>query len=77
MPEVRVNLYAGFRKIIGGRPSVEVAIQEGQTIEQLLHALGIPSEETRIVFCNNRLVDRSHSLEGGETVGVFPAIGGG
>ena len=77
MSVVTANLYASFRKHVGGKPSVQVAIQPGQTIEQLLLQMGIPVEETRILFCNNRIVDRSHPLQGGETVGIFPAIGGG
>lgn len=77
MPEVTVNLYASFRRHIDGRPSARVPVATGQTIEQLLQQLSIPLEETRIIFCNNRLVDCTHRLEGGETVGVFPAIGGG
>ena len=77
MPVVTANLYASFRKHSNGKPSIDVSIQSGQTIEQLLLQLGVPVEETRILFCNNRIVDRSHELQGGETVGVFPAIGGG
>ncbi len=77
MPVVRVNLYAKFRQQVGGKPSIDVPVQAGQTVEQLLVELGVPLAETRIIFCDNRLVDRAHALEGGETIGVFPAIGGG
>jgi molybdopterin converting factor small subunit len=54
-----------------------VSIEAGHTIEQLLGQLGVPLEETRIIFCNNRLADRTQELVGGETIGVFPAVGGG
>ncbi len=77
MPAVTVNLYASFREHIGGQASVNVEIAVGETIEQLLGILGVPIEQARIIFCNNRLVEPSHPLAGGETVGVFPAIGGG
>jgi molybdopterin converting factor small subunit len=77
MPEVTVNLYASFREHINGEASANVSIEAGQTIEALLEQLRVPIAQTRIIFCNNRLVDRGHRLEGGETVGVFPAIGGG
>jgi molybdopterin converting factor small subunit len=77
MPAVHVNLYAGFRRKIGGQSSVDVPIESGQTIEQLLEQLGVPLAKTRIIFCNNRLVDRTQVLSGGETIGVFPAVGGG
>ncbi len=77
MPSVTVNLYASFRQHIGGQPSISISIDPGQTIEQLLTQIGVPIEQTRIIFCNNRLVDISYALEGGEAIGVFPAIGGG
>jgi molybdopterin converting factor small subunit len=77
MSTVQVNLYASFRQHAGGQPTVRRSIEPGQTVEQLLGDLGIPLDEVRIIFCNNRLVEPSHALSGGETVGVFPAIGGG
>ncbi len=77
MPRVTVNLYATFRQAIGGKPSVEVDIEPDQSIEQVLQGLGVPIDETRIVFCNNRLAQLDHKLQGGETLGIFPAIGGG
>lgn len=77
MPAVHVNLYAGFRRKVGGKPSVDMSIEPGQTIGQLLAQLGVPLEETRIIFCNNRLADHTQQLAGGETIGVFPAVGGG
>ncbi len=77
MPRVTVNLYATFRQAIGGKPSVEVDIEPGQSIEQVLEGLGVPIDQTRIVFCNNRYAQLDHKLQGGETLGIFPAIGGG
>ncbi len=77
MPQVTANLYAMLREHAGGAPSVDATIEPGQTVEQLLVQLKIPVEQTRIIFCNNRHVDLSHPLQGGETVGIFPAVGGG
>jgi molybdopterin converting factor small subunit len=77
MPRVTLKLYATFRQHLGGQSSVTLAIEPHQTIEQLLSQLAIPVDEARMIFCNNRLVDRCHVLEGGETIGIFPAIGGG
>lgn len=77
MPQVRVNLYAMLRKYVGGAASVEVEIEPGQTIERLLHQLGVPADQTRIIFVNSRAVGLSAVLQGGEEIGVFPAIGGG
>ncbi|MBM4091498.1 MAG: MoaD/ThiS family protein [Planctomycetes bacterium] len=77
MPDVTANLYASFRKHCGGKASVTVPIQAPQTVAQLLDQLGVPVDEARIIFCDHRIVDVSHVLCGGETVGIFPAIGGG
>ncbi len=77
MIQVEVNLYALLRKYVGGEASVSVEIEPRQTIEDVLGKLGVPKEQTRIVFVNNCHADLSQPLEGGETIGIFPAIGGG
>ncbi len=77
MPQVKINLYATLREHIGGAPSIELEIEPGQTVEQVLERLGVPTGRTRIIFVNNRAAGLSKVLQGGETLGVFPAIGGG
>jgi len=39
--------------------------------------VGVPAEKTRIIFVDNRAAELDRPLDGGEQVGVFPAIGGG
>jgi molybdopterin converting factor small subunit len=75
--QVKVSLYATLRSHVGGAPSVEVDVEPGQTVEEVLAGLGVPAEQTRIIFINNRAAGLQQRLEGGERVGVFPAIGGG
>ena len=77
MSKVQVNLYAMLRKYIRGKPSVEVAIEPGQTVGQVLDQLGIPQDETRIIFIDNRAAGLDSTLQGGEQLGIFSAIGGG
>ena len=77
MPQVKVNLYATLRSYIGGAPSVDVQIDPGQTVRDVLEKLGVPPGQTRIIFVNNRAGELSQPLEGGEELGIFPAIGGG
>jgi sulfur carrier protein ThiS len=77
MPRVTIHLYATFRRYADGKPAVEVDIQTGQTVRETIEALGIPLDQTRIVFVDNRAIELDHVLRGGERVGVFPAIGGG
>ena len=77
MPQVHVKLYAGLRQFVDGQMSKDVTIEPGQTIEQVLAEIGVPSEKTRIIFVNGRHGTLGDALQGGETLGVFPAIGGG
>ena len=72
-----MNLYATLRGHLGGAPSVEVDVEPGETVRQVLSRLGVPPEQTRIIFVNSRAARLDQALEGGENVGVFPAIGGG
>ena len=77
MAQIEVNLYASLRRYANGATSVEAEIEPGQTVEQVLRELGVPPDQTRIVFVNNRAATLSHPLQGGEHLGIFPAIGGG
>ena len=77
MSDVTLHLYAGFRRHVGGRRAIHVAIEPGQTVRQLLEQFEVPVQDARIIFCDNRIAGLDHVLHGGETVGVFPAVGGG
>ncbi len=77
MPRVKLNAYATLRAYLGGAASVDTEIESVETVESLLKRVGIPPDQTRIIFVNNRPANLSDRLEGGEQIGVFPAIGGG
>lgn len=77
MARIKLNLYATLRSHLGGKPSLDVEIEPGETIGQVLDRLGIPRQHTRIIFVNSRAAGLADPLQGGEQVGVFPAIGGG
>ncbi len=77
MAEVQLKLYAMLRQHIGGAPSIYVEVEQGQTVEQVLIGLGVPPDQTRIIFIDNRPADLSATLTGGEQINVFPAVGGG
>ena len=77
MARVKVKLYAGLRAYIGGAASIEVDVNPGETIEQLLEKLSVPPDQTRIIFLDHRAASLNDPLNGGEQLGVFPAIGGG
>jgi len=77
MARVQLNLYATLRSYVGGAPSVEVDVEPGETVGEMLERLGVPPDQTRILFVNNRAATLAQALEDGDRVGVFPAIGGG
>jgi len=77
MPEVEVKLYATFRQYLGGRASVAVEIEPGETVGQVLARLGVPTEQARLIFIDARAATLDHPLQGGEHLAVFPAIAGG
>ncbi len=77
MNRVTVNLYASLRRHIGGKASVEFDVDSGRTVGEVLDELGVPAEQTRIIFINGRAAERSSPLSGGDRLGAFPAIGGG
>ncbi len=77
MPQVQVNLYATLRKHVGGSASVDVEIEPGATVRQVLDELGVPADQARVIFVDTRSASLADPLEGGEQVGVFPAVAGG
>ena len=77
MARITVNTYADLRKFTDGAASVELDIEPGQTVADVLTLLGIPNERTKIIFVNNRSADLDSPLQGGERVDLFSAIGGG
>ena len=77
MSQLKVQLYADLRKYIDGATDVTVEIEPGRTIGQILDQLGVPREQTRIYFVNHRVAKIEQTLQGGERLDVFSAIGGG
>jgi molybdopterin converting factor small subunit len=77
MAQITVSLYAGLRALIGGKRSVGLALEPGQTVGDVLDRLGVPRDQTRIFFVNSRHAGLSDVLHDGDHVAVFPAIGGG
>ena len=73
---VKIKLFATLKKYsppdAGNYPIVPV-----MTVGDLLRQLGIPEHEAKIIFIDGLKVSLDTTLEGGETVSIFPPIGGG
>ena len=55
--------------------SDEYEISEGDTVESLLDRLGMPKEEVKIIFLNNKIVDFDSVLHDGDQLGLAPPVG--
>ena len=47
------------------------------TVRELIHSLGIPDGEIAIIFVNGAHATETTTLQDGDRVGLFPAVGGG
>jgi sulfur-carrier protein len=77
MPHVTVSVYANLRTYTEGRPTVDIELPPGATIQMAIERLGIPLEQTRIIFVDHRAAGFTEVLRGGERIDLFSAIGGG
>jgi len=73
--QVTVKLFATFRIgrfNIEGRP-----YREGTTVGEIVDELEIPKGQLGILLVNSRHVGLEHVLHDGDTLAIFPLVGGG
>jgi molybdopterin converting factor small subunit len=56
--------------------STVYALEDGQTVEDLIKAAGIEKESVKIVFVNNKIVGVDAVLSDGDKIALAPATGG-
>ena len=72
---VTVKLFATFRD---GRFKVEEKeLPEDSKVLSVLEPLNIKPEEVAICLVNGRNVNEQHVLSNGDTIALFPPVGGG
>ncbi len=72
---VTVKLFATFRK---GRFREDVRqYQEGTTVGQVIHELELPEDELGAILVNARHAEEDYVLQNGDTLSIFPLVGGG
>lgn len=72
---VTVKLFATFRK---GRFDAEVReVPPGTTVAKIVKDVRLPEREIAILLVNSRHADRSRELSDGDTLSIFPLVGGG
>jgi len=52
-------------------------IRPGISVRELLDQLGVFEDQVKLVFINGAKHDLTATLNGGERVGIVPAVGGG
>jgi molybdopterin converting factor small subunit len=73
--QVTVKLFANFRH---GRFNIEVRqYPSGTTVGQVVEEVGIPKNELGILLVNSRHVGLDRELQDGDTLALFPLVGGG
>ncbi|KAF0178734.1 MAG: molybdopterin converting factor subunit 1 [Nitrospirae bacterium] len=51
--------------------------ESGTSVQQMIDMLTIPPDEAAIIFVNGRHADLRTALSDGDTLSIFPPIGGG
>ncbi len=73
--EVRVKLFATLRE---GRFREQILhMKENSKVIDIVKKYNIPSDEIAICLVNGRDADKLQSLKTGDTVSLFPPVGGG
>ncbi|HUW40572.1 MAG TPA: MoaD/ThiS family protein [Rectinemataceae bacterium] len=72
---VTLRLFASLRT--GRFDEAEFELPPAATVGEALDAAGVPRLEAAIVFVDGRHADFDHPLAEGDSLGVFPPIGGG
>ena len=76
--EINLKLFASLRKYqLEACHKVAFDSTEPVTVGRLLKAQGVPLAEAPLVLVNGIRTDHGHVLQDGDSVSVFPLIGGG
>ena len=78
--KVEVRLFASFTKYLpedAEGQMVQMDLEEGTTIEQVLIKLGVPLDHVKLVFLNNVKAPVDSVLNEGDRMGAFPPVAGG
>jgi molybdopterin converting factor small subunit len=73
--QVTVKLFATLRQ---GRFDIDTLdLNPGATVGDVVQEFGIPEKEVTLIFINGRHADFTSVLHGGDTLAMFPPVGGG
>ena len=73
--DIEIRLFATLRAGRFGKKTLD--FPQASKVRDVLDRLGIPSDEVSILLVNGREAEIGRPLEAGDTVSLFPAVGGG
>jgi sulfur-carrier protein len=73
--DIEIELFATLRQGRFRRKSL--VVPPDSTLDDVCRHLGIGPQETAFATVNGTTVSRQHALKSGDSVGLFPALGGG
>lgn len=77
---ITVKLSSSLRPFVNGydpHQGLNLELKPGQTIAQLIQQLGLPKEKVKIIMVNGISAPLEKTLQDGDRLGLFPAVGGG
>lgn len=73
--QVTIKLFASLRA--GRFDSADLDLKEGSDVRAALREIGVPEKEAHVIFLNGKHAGPDAALRDGDTLSVFPLIGGG
>lgn len=73
--QIAVKLFATLRD--GRFDSAPLELPAGSLVADALAAAGVPPEAAAVIFVNGRHAEPGRALSPGDTVAIFPPVGGG
>jgi len=77
MPQIEVTVYATLREHLGGKASIQLEIEPGETPRQVLARLDVPTADVKLLFVDAKPATLDAPLDGAEKLAIFPLIAGG
>lgn len=72
---IKIKLFASLR--VGRFDSADRDLKEGSDVRDALREIGVPEKEAHVIFLNGKHAEPGAALRDGDTLSVFPLIGGG
>jgi sulfur-carrier protein len=72
---ITIKLFASLRKELFDTATME--FPAGTTVSDIIDRLALPKDEITLLFLNGRHSELTATPQDGDTLAIFPAVGGG